>query len=87
MNSEKILNSSEIAELKEKKDFKNIIALASMWMQVILAFVLFIQYPNLFTFFISTFVIAAKQFQMVVFMHDGAHGLIFKDRKRFNNMN
>ena len=80
MNSEKILNPSEIAELKEKKDFINIIALASMWMQVILAFVLFIQYPNPFTFFISTFVIAAKQFQMVVFMHDGAHGLIFKDR-------
>ena len=26
-------------------------------------------------------VIAAKQFQMVVFMHDGAHGLIFKNRK------
>ena len=81
MNSEKILNPSEIAELKEKKDLINIIALTSMWVQVILAFVLFIQYPNPFTFFISTFVVAAKQFQMAVFMHDGAHGLIFKDRK------
>ena len=81
MNSEKILNPSEIAELKEKKDLINIITLASMWMQVILAFALFIQYPNPFTFLISTFVIAAKQFQMAVFMHDGAHGLIFKDRK------
>ena len=52
-----------------------------MWAQVGMAFVLFIQYPNLLTFFISAVVIAAKQFQMVVFMHDGAHGLIFKNRK------
>ena len=52
-----------------------------MWVQVGLAFALFIQYPNPLTFFISALVIAAKQFQMVVFMHDGAHGLIFKNRK------
>jgi fatty acid desaturase len=81
MTFEKILNPSEISELKEKKDFINIITLASMWAQVGMAFVLFIQYPNLLTFFISAVVIAAKQFQMVVFMHDGAHGLIFKNRK------
>lgn len=81
MTLEKILNPSEISELKEKKDFINIITLASMWAQVGMAFVLFIQYPNLLTFFISAVVIAAKQFQMVVFMHDGAHGLIFKNRK------
>ena len=70
-----------MSELKEKKDFINIITLAAMWVQVGLAFALFIQYPNPFTFFISALVIAAKQFQMVVFMHDGAHGLIFKNRK------
>ena len=81
MTPEKILNPSEMSELKEKKDFINIITLASMWVQVGLAFALFIQYPNPLTFFISALVIAAKQFQMVVFMHDGAHGLIFKNRK------
>ena len=55
MTPEKILNPSEMSELKEKKDFINIVTLASMWVQVGLAFALFIQYPNPFTFLISTF--------------------------------
>ena len=81
MSIDKLLNDSEVSELKQKKDLINIFTLASMWAQVILAFVLFILFPNPLTFFISAIVIAAKQFQMVVFMHDGAHGLIFKNRK------
>ena len=81
MFSENLLNPAELKELKQKKDFINIFTLVSMWTQVILAFVLYILFPNLITFFISAIIIAAKQFQMVVFMHDGAHGLIFKNRK------
>ena len=81
MSFDDLLDPAEISELREKKDFINIFALAFMWMQVVFAFVLFIFFPNPFTFFISMLVIAAKQFQMVVFMHDGAHGLIFKNRK------
>ena len=81
MSFDDLLDPAEISELREKKDFINIFALAFMWVQVVFAFVLFIFFPNPFTFFISMLVIAAKQFQMVVFMHDGAHGLIFKNRK------
>ena len=81
MSFNDLLDPAEISELREKKDFINIFALAFMWVQVVFAFVLFIFFPNPFTFFISMLVIAAKQFQMVVFMHDGAHGLIFKNRK------
>ena len=81
MSINKLLNDSEVNELKQKKDLINIFTLASMWAQVVLAFLLFILFPNPLTFFISAIVIAAKQFQMVVFMHDGAHGLIFKNRK------
>ena len=81
MFSENLLNPAELNELKQKKDLINIFTLFSMWSQVILAFALYILFPNLITFFISAIIIAAKQFQMVVFMHDGAHGLIFKNRK------
>ncbi len=81
MSFDDLLDPAEISELREKKDFINIFALSFMWLQVVFAFVLFIFFPNPFTFFISMLVIAAKQFQMVVFMHDGAHGLIFKNRK------
>ena len=81
MFSENLLNPAELNELKQKKDLINVFTLFSMWAQVILAFILYILFPNLITFFISAIIIAAKQFQMVVFMHDGAHGLIFKNRK------
>ena len=81
MFSENLLNPAELNELKQKKDLINVFTLFSMWSQVILAFILYILFPNLITFFISAIIIAAKQFQMVVFMHDGAHGLIFKNRK------
>ena len=81
MSIDKLLNDSEVSELKQKKDLINVFTLASMWAQVVLAFLLFILFPNPLTFFISAIIIAAKQFQMVVFMHDGAHGLIFKNRK------
>jgi uncharacterized membrane protein (DUF485 family) len=51
MFSENLLNPAELKELKQKKDFINIFTLVSMWTQVILAFVLYILFPNLITFF------------------------------------
>ncbi len=81
MLNDELLESSEILKLKEKKDFVNVFALISMWAQVALAFLFFVLFPNPFGFLISAMIIGAKQFQMVVFMHDGAHGLIFNNRK------
>ena len=37
MSIDKLLNDSEVSELKQKKDLINVFTLASMWVQVILA--------------------------------------------------
>ena len=64
MSIDKLLNDSEVNELKQKKDLINVFTLASMWAQVVLAFLLFVLFPNPLTFFISAIIIAAKQFQL-----------------------
>ena len=61
MSTDKLLNDAEVSELKQKSDFINVFTLMSMWAQVILAFGLFILFPNPLTFFISAIIIAAKQ--------------------------
>ena len=76
-----LLSDQEIAILREKKDWKTTMTIISMWAQVLFAFSLFIYLPNALTFIISSVIVAAKQFQMTVLMHDGAHGLMYKNRK------
>ena len=76
-----LLSDQEIAILREKKDWKTTMTIISMWAQVLFAFSLFIYLPNVLTFIISSVIVAAKQFQMTVLMHDGAHGLMYKNRK------
>ena len=78
---DELLSEEEINSLRYKKSWISVLTILSMWLQVALAFSLFILYPNLITFIISALIIASKQFQMVVLMHDGAHGL--KKRKEF----
>jgi fatty acid desaturase len=76
-----LLNENEVAILRKRKSWINILAIALMWFQVFAAMALFIFSPGVITFLLSALIVASKQFQMVIFMHDGAHGLIFKNRK------
>ena len=56
MSTDKLLNDVEVSELKQKNDLINVFTLMSMWAQVILAFGLFILFPNPLTFFISAII-------------------------------
>ncbi len=42
MSIDKLLNDTEVSELKQKNDLINVLTLTSMWAQVILAFGIFI---------------------------------------------
>ena len=81
IKTDELLSEEEINTLRYKKSWVSVLIILSIWLQVALAFSLFIVYPNLITFIISALIIAAKQFEMVVLMHDGAHGLIFENRQ------
>lgn len=80
-NYDSILSHDEIAQLKKKNSWITTWTLLSMWLQVSLAFIIFIIFPNPMTFIVSALIIGAKQFQMTVMMHDGAHGLMYENRK------
>ncbi len=80
-NYDSILSPDEIAQLREKKDWVTTWTVVSMWSQIFLAFFLFAVFPNPFVFIVSALIVGAKQFEMTVLMHDGAHGLMYKNRK------
>ena len=84
INSGDLLSQEEAAVLRKQKSWVSVLIILSIWLQITLAFVLFTLYPNFIVFIISAAIIGAKQFQLSVLMHDGAHGLIFKNRK-FND--
>lgn len=81
VKADSLLNKDEIAVLLNRKNWINIFTITFMWFQVIAAMTFYIYFPSFFTFLLAALIIASKQFQMVVLMHDGAHGLIFKNKK------
>ncbi|MDB4042961.1 fatty acid desaturase family protein [Gammaproteobacteria bacterium] len=76
-----LLSQEEITVLRNQKSWVSVLTILSIWLQIALAFVLFILFPNFLAFIFAAAIIGAKQFQLSVLMHDGAHGLIFKNRK------
>ena len=81
INPNTLLSPEEIALLRQSKDWKNYLAILSIWTQIVLSFILFAFWPNVFTFLISTLIIGTRQFALVILMHDGAHNLISKNKK------
>ena len=81
INPNTLLSSEEIALLRQSKDWKNYLAILSIWTQIVLSFILFAIWPSVFTFLISTLIIVTRQFALVILMHDGAHNLISKNKK------
>ena len=81
INPNTLLSSEEIALLRQSKDWKNYLAISSIWSQIALGFFIFAIWPSVFTFLISALIIGTRQFALVVLMHDGAHNLISKNKR------
>ena len=81
INPNNLLSAEELASLRETKDWKNYLAILSIWSQIILGFIIFAIWPSLITFLISSLIIGTRQFALVIMMHDGAHNLISKNKK------
>ena len=81
IKASEILDADEMALLRNQKSWLSILTILSIWLQITFSFALFVTFQNFFVFIIAALIIGAKQFQLSVLMHDGAHGLIFRDRK------
>ena len=55
------------------------------WALIVAAAALFIVWPNLFTYVLAVMVIGARQLGLAILMHEGAHGLLARN-KRLNDI-
>ena len=76
-----ILNESQLSEIRQKNDLRNIFALLFDWGLMIIGLYIFYTYPSFLTFFASLVVIGSRQFALAVLAHDGAHNLLFSNSK------
>ena len=51
------------------------------WAVIIAAAAMFVVWPNLLTYILAVMIIGARQLGLAILMHDGAHGLLSKNRK------
>ena len=51
-----------------------------VWVTIFLAWFLFVQFPNPFTFIFAFLIIGTRQHGLSVLMHEAAHGILFKNR-------
>lgn len=76
-----ILNESQLSEIRQKNDLRNIFALLFDWGLMIIGLYAFYNYPSFLSFFASLVVIGSRQFALAVLAHDGAHNLLFSNSK------
>ena len=76
-----LLDKSQISELRQKKDFRNVLALSFDWGMMAFGFYIFYAYPSLITFLVAVIIIGSRQFALAVLAHDGAHNLLFSNLK------
>ena len=76
-----LLSKEQLKEIREKKDWINVVSISLNWLQIIAAMALFFYFPNVLTFLFSVIVIGSRQFALAVLAHDGAHNLLFSNEK------
>ena len=76
-----LLSKEQLKEIREKKDWINVVSISMNWLQILAAMALFFYFPNVLTFLLSVIVIGSRQFALAVLAHDGAHNLLFSNEK------
>ena len=76
-----VLDKSQLNEIRQQNDLRNIFALFFDWGLMTLGLYIFYYYPSVFTFLGSVVVIGSRQFALAVLAHDGAHNLLFSNSK------
>ena len=71
----------EIKRLSRRSDVMGTWLVLHCWGVIIAAVILFILWPNPITFLAAILIIGGRQLGMAILMHEGAHGLLFKNQK------
>ena len=76
-----VLDKSQLNEIRQQNDLRNIFALFFDWGLMTLGLYIFYYYPSVLTFLASVVMIGSRQFALAVLAHDGAHNLLFSNSK------
>ena len=76
-----LLSKEQLKEIREKKDWINVVSISLNWLQIIFSMALFFYFPNVLTFLLAVIIIGSRQFALAVLAHEGAHNLLFTNEK------
>lgn len=76
-----LLTESQIAQVRKRSDLRGIWLVAHAWLTIIASAALFVWLPNPATFVLAAMVIGSRQLGLLILMHDGAHGLLCRNRR------
>ena len=69
INPNTLLSEEEIAILRDSKDWRNYLAIVSIWVQIALGFLIFSFSPSVLTFLVAALIIGTRQFAPVSYTH------------------
>ena len=75
------LTPEQVKALGTKSNLMGAWLVLHAWSLIFGAMVLFVWWPNPFTFLPAAMVIGTRQLGLAILMHDAAHGLLFADRR------
>ena len=76
-----LLTAAQIARVRERSNVRGIWLVAHAWITIVAAAALFVWMPNPATFLLAVIVIGSRQLGLLILMHDGAHGLLCRNRR------
>src|SRR5947208_16213820 len=71
-----LLAPSELAELRERVEWKGIALIAHAWAVILGSIALVAIFPNPVTYVLAVLLIGSRQLGLAILMHDGAHGCL-----------
>lgn len=81
MRARDLLSAEQLAAVRDRHDWKAAALILHAWALVFAAMALFVWWPNLVTFLLAAAIIGGRQLGLAILMHDGAHGLLFKNER------
>jgi fatty acid desaturase len=75
------LGKEELRELLRTSNAQGFLALGASWGLILAAFVLYVRFPTVSTFLLSSVLIGGRQLALGILMHDCAHRSLFRSRR------
>ena len=75
------LSRDDLRLLRQRSDWRGAWMVVHAWGLIFGAMALFAWWPNPLTFLLAVMIVGARQLGLGILMHDGAHGLLFHDRR------